>query len=67
MVSLTELLVGDDTGETKVTGWRDSAWMISNINPGERILLIGTYPVSTKFGDRILQVDRYCVVEKVSY
>jgi replication factor A1 len=67
LVPLTELLVGDDSQEGKVSAWREASEKLEDIDPGERLLLIGAYPVNTKIGERVLQVDRYCVVEKIHY
>lgn len=67
MVVLAELLVGDDSEETKLSAWREASQMFEGINPGERLVVVGAYPVTTKVGERLLQLDNYCVVEKLHY
>ena len=40
-VVVSETLVGDDTGEIRLTGWRDQSTKISNLNVGDRIKIVG--------------------------
>jgi hypothetical protein len=40
-VTVTETLIGDDTGEIRLTGWREQSSKISKINVGDRIKVIG--------------------------
>ncbi|HJT84468.1 MAG TPA: hypothetical protein VJ697_08295 [Nitrososphaeraceae archaeon] len=40
-VVVSETLIGDDTGEIRLTGWRDQSTKISNLNVGDRIKIVG--------------------------
>ncbi|HET7643448.1 MAG TPA: hypothetical protein VFK40_08065 [Nitrososphaeraceae archaeon] len=40
-VIVSETLIGDDTGEIRLTGWRDQSTKISNLNVGDRIKIVG--------------------------
>ncbi|MEM4311669.1 MAG: hypothetical protein QXX95_04705 [Nitrososphaerales archaeon] len=59
-----ELVVGDDTGESKLIGWRDLADLILNINPGERLFLKGVAVREGKDKSIFLQLTSYSNVEK---
>ena len=60
-----ELVVGDDTGETKLVAWRDLAGRVSGIQPGERLRIVGATPKSTKMGGLVLQLSGLSVVERL--
>lgn len=40
-ITVTETLIGDDTGEIRLTGWRDQSSKISKLNVGDRIKVLG--------------------------
>jgi replication factor A1 len=40
-VTVSETLIGDDTGEIRLTGWRDQSSKISKLNAGDRIKVVG--------------------------
>lgn len=40
-VTVSETLIGDDTGEIRLTGWRDQSSKISKLNVGDRIKVVG--------------------------
>jgi len=40
-ITVTETLIGDDTGEIRLTGWREQSSKISKINVGDRIKIVG--------------------------
>jgi replication factor A1 len=60
-----ELVIGDDTGETKLVAWRDQAGRVSGIQPGERLRVVGVTPKSTRMGGLILQLANLSVVERL--
>ncbi len=64
-VKLGELVVGDDTGEMRVVGWRDLAARIPGIQPGERLRLIGVMVKQTKLGAWTLELSRMTTIEKL--
>jgi len=60
-----ELVVGDDTGEMKLVGWRDLSGRVSGIQPGERLRLTGVACKSTKMGGWLLQLSNFSVIERL--
>jgi ssDNA-binding replication factor A large subunit len=60
-----EVVVGDDTGEVAVVGWRGPSAKLSGIHPGERLRIVGVLPKETKMGARILEVSGNTVIERV--
>ncbi len=40
-VTVADTLIGDDTGEIRLTGWRDQSSKISKLNVGDRIKIVG--------------------------
>ena len=40
-ITVTETLIGDDTGEIRLTGWREQSSKISKLNVGDRIKIVG--------------------------
>ena len=40
-VAVSETLIGDDTGEIRLTGWRDQSSKISKLNVGDRVKILG--------------------------
>ena len=41
LVSVTDTLIGDDTGEIRLVGWRDSSPQLEKLKVGDRIRIIG--------------------------
>ena len=41
LVSVTDTLIGDDTGEIRLVGWRDSSSQLEKLKVGDRIRIIG--------------------------
>jgi replication factor A1 len=41
LVSVTDTLIGDDTGEIRLVGWRDSSIELGKVKVGDRIRIIG--------------------------
>ena len=40
-VSVSETLIGDDTGEIRLTGWREQSSKIAKLNVGDRVKILG--------------------------
>ena len=40
-ISVSETLIGDDTGEIRLTGWRDQSSKIEKLNVGDRVKILG--------------------------
>jgi replication factor A1 len=60
-----ELVVGDDTGETKLVAWRDLSARVSGIQPGERLRLVGVVSKATRMGASVLQLSNFSVIERL--
>ncbi len=43
-ISVSETLIGDDTGEIRLTGWRDQSSKIAKLNVGDRVKILGAVP-----------------------
>ena len=41
LVSVTDTLIGDDTGEIRLVGWRDSSYDLEKLKVGDRIRVMG--------------------------
>jgi len=65
VVKKGELIVGDDTGEIKVVGWRELSSKVTGIQPGERLRIIGIVPKQTKMGAWTLQLSSLTAIEKL--
>ena len=60
-----ELVVGDDTSEMKLVGWRELSERVSGIQPGERLRIVGVVVKSTRMGAWILQLSNFTVIERL--
>ena len=40
-ITVSETLIGDDTGEIRLTGWREQSSKISKLNVGDRVKILG--------------------------
>ena len=40
-ITVSETLIGDDTGEIRLTGWRDQSSKIAKLNVGDRVKIVG--------------------------
>jgi replication factor A1 len=65
VVAKGELLVGDDTAEMRVIGWREEAEKLSGIQPGERLRIYGVSPKITKLGGWELQLGTLTAIERL--
>jgi replication factor A1 len=65
VVKKGELVVGDDTGEVNVVGWREHSTKVSGIQPGERLRMVGLVPKQTKLGAWTLQLSALTVIERL--
>jgi len=41
LISVTDTLIGDDTGEIRLVGWRDSSYELEKLKVGDRIRVMG--------------------------
>jgi replication factor A1 len=66
VVKKGELVVGDDTGEIEVVGWREDSNRFSGVEPGERLRIVGLTPKATKMGAWTLQASALTIVERLN-
>lgn len=64
-VNYAETLLGDDTGEIRLVGWRESASMIENINTGKRIKVYGVSAVTSRDGSIELRLKPFSQIIEV--
>jgi ssDNA-binding replication factor A large subunit len=60
-----EVVVGDDTGEISVVGWREHSAKLAGIQPGERLRMVGVTPKSSRMGAWVLQTSALTAIEHV--
>jgi replication factor A1 len=65
VVKKGELVVGDDTAEMKVVGWRELSEKLPGIQPGERLRITGISPKVMRMGGWVLQLNVLTAVEKL--
>jgi replication factor A1 len=63
-VRKAELIVGDETGETRLTAWREEAKMIEGIQPGEKLRLKGFQVQKGRDGSLTLLAKPYSSIER---
>jgi hypothetical protein len=61
-----EVVIGDDTGEITLVGWRDSSEAIGEVKAGERLKLSGAIIQMSKMGVETLEVGSASRIEKVT-
>ena len=66
LVKKGDLVVGDDTSEMRVVGWRDQAEKLLGIQPGERLRISGASPKFAGTGNWELSLNPLAMVEKIS-
>jgi replication factor A1 len=66
VVSMTDTLLGDDTGEIRLLGWRDQSSFIDKLNVGDRIKVIGATGNNGRDGKVELTLRPYSSLIKIS-
>jgi replication factor A1 len=65
-VPVTDTLIGDDTGEIRLVGWRDQSPYLDKLNIGERIKVIGVVGNNGKDGKVEITLKPYSSILKIS-
>ena len=65
-VTVADTIVGDDTGEIRLVGWRDTSELISQLKIGERIKILAVNAVNGKEGNIELSLKPYSEIIEVS-
>jgi replication factor A1 len=65
-VPLADTIVGDDTGEIRLVGWREQSFEITKLNIGDRIKVSGVTINSRIGGKQELTLRQYSSVTKLT-
>ena len=65
-VPVTDTLLGDDTGEIRLVGWRDQSSSVNKLNVGDRIKVIGATGNNGREGKIELTLRQYSSIIKIS-
>lgn len=66
IVTVADTIVGDDTGEIRLVGWRESSSLISDLKIGERVRILAVNASSGKEGNIELSLKPYSNIVKIS-
>jgi ssDNA-binding replication factor A large subunit len=66
IVSVADTIVGDDTGEIRLVGWRESSSLVSELKIGERVRILAVNAASGKEGNIELSLKPYSNIMKIS-
>jgi replication factor A1 len=66
LVSVADTLIGDDTGEIRLVGWRENSNQIANLKVGERIRLIGALLTAGRDGRSEVTMRKDTILTKLS-
>jgi ssDNA-binding replication factor A large subunit len=65
-VSVTDTIIGDDTGEIRLVAWRETSNLLKNFNIGERIKVTAVTATTNKDGKTELTLKPYSKILKIS-
>lgn len=66
IVSVADTIVGDDTGEIRLVGWRESSSLVTELKIGERVRILAVNAASGKEGNIELSLKPYSNIMKIS-
>jgi ssDNA-binding replication factor A large subunit len=66
LVVVADTLLGDDTGEIRLVGWRDQSSSVNKLNVGDRMKVIGATANNGREGKVELTLKSYSSVIKIS-
>jgi replication factor A1 len=66
VIPMADTLLGDDTGEIRLVGWRDQSSSINKLNVGDRIKVIGATGNNGRDGKVELTLKPYSSIIKIS-
>jgi len=61
-----ELVIGDDTGEITIIGWRDAAEELAGMDVGQKVRILGAARQVSRMGVEVLQFEDTSKIEKIS-
>jgi replication factor A1 len=65
-VSVTDTIIGDDTGEVRLVAWRETSKFLKSFNIGERIKIKAVSANTNKEGKVELTLKHYSHISKIS-
>lgn len=65
-VSVTDTIIGDDTGEIRLVAWRETSKILKSFNIGERIKIKAVPVTTNKEGKTELSLNKYSNISKIS-
>ena len=65
-VTVADTIVGDDTGEIRLVGWRDNSDLVSQLKIGERIKILAVSAVNGREGNVELSLKPYSEIIELS-
>jgi replication factor A1 len=63
--TLGEVLVGDETGESRLVAWRNLSDMLNGLLPGTRLLVYGALPRTDSRGSHSIELRDYSSVQHI--
>jgi replication factor A1 len=66
IVPVADTIIGDDTGEIRLVGWRESSSLVNELKIGERVRILAVNAASGKEGNIELSLKPYSSVVKIS-
>lgn len=64
-VELSETIIGDDTGEISLLGWREQASLVSGLKVGERVKILGAVTSISRDGRLQISLKPYSSINKM--
>ncbi len=64
-ISVTDTIIGDDTGEIRLVAWRETSNILKNFNIGERIKVTAVTATTNKEGKTELTLKPYSKILKI--
>lgn len=64
-VRYSEIMLGDDTAEIRLVGWRETASMIADLNIGQRIKVYGVTAYTGRDGNKELRLKPFSSIIKL--
>lgn len=65
-IEMTDTLIGDDSGEIRLTGWRDLSSSVSSLTLGDRIRIIGALASNGQQGTPEVTLKPYSNIIKIN-
>lgn len=64
-ISLAETILGDDTGEINLLGWRELSNLVTDLKVGERVMILGVVTSNGRDGKLQISLKPYSSINKI--